>query len=290
MPTTPSTTSEVFPLPGPAIYALRTAFAVGGRLAPGAAARAAEGIFCRPPKVVPRPPEPEFLAAAVRGEVGTRQHRIATYTWESDGPTVLLLHGWGSYAGRWHMVGTALQAAGFRLVALDGPAHGASSGRWASLPEFAEALATVAAAERNVHAVVGHSLGAAAIPVAAHFKGLTLPRAVLVAPPAHPARFADALARYLWWPRGVQRRMTRRIERRLGHVWDDFEIPVLARGRTEPALLLHDADDAVTPASDSRAIHAAWRGSVYEETRGLGHRAILRDPAVAARITAFLAS
>lgn len=277
-----------FPPPGPLVYGLRAAFAVGGRVAPGLAARAADLVFCRPPAAVPRPPEQEFLAEAERGHLDVHGRRIATYRWQGAGPTVLLMHGWGSYAGRWRTIGLALREAGFTIVALDGPAHGASSGTRASLPEFAQALAAVQRHLGDVHAVVGHSLGAAAIPVGLAYKGLTTPRAVLLAPVSDPVRWADEMADYLWWPETVTRRMITRLEARLGHRWDDFDIPALAARRTEPALLLHDADDLDVPPSEGEAIAAAWPGAQLVTTRGLGHRAIMRDPDVAARVRDFL--
>lgn len=279
---------SAFPAPGPTVYAMRAAFAVGGRVAPGAAARAAERLLCRPPTATPRPTEAAFLADAVVDRFDVRAHAVARYVWPGNGPTVVLLHGWGGYSGRWWVIGGALRAAGFRLVALDGPAHGRTPGRRATLPEFAECLAAVARAEGAVHGVVGYSLGAAAIPVALQLKGLQASRAVLIAPPAAPAELADQLQRFLWWPDAVHRRMIRSLETRLGHRMDEFDIPSLAAARTERALLIHDTDDPDVPYAGGAAIAAAWPGMQLHTTTGLGHRAIMRDPEVAARVTAFL--
>ena len=288
-PTLPQMPSA-FPTPGPLVYALRAAFAIGGRVAPAPAARLAEHLFCRPPRLVLRPPEAEFLAAATPGFVTVRHHQVVTYTWEAAGPTIVLMHGWGSYAGRWRTIGGALHAAGFRIVALDGPGHGATGGHSASLPEFAEAMAAVAAREGTIYAAVGHSLGASAIPVAMHYKGLQTSRAVLIAPPSDPGEYAGFLQRFLWWPDAVHDRMIAQLEARLGHQWSDFPIPALAAGRTESALLIHDVDDADVPHTHGAAIAEAWPGLIFETTRGLGHRNIMRDNAVADRIVQFLTS
>lgn len=257
-------------------------------MAPGLTARAADLVFCRPPAQQTRPAEAEFLAAAERGQVDVRGRRIATYRWANDGPTVLLMHGWGSHAGRWRVVGGALHEAGFDVVALDGPAHGASPGTRASLVEFAQALSAVQRTLGAVHGVVGHSLGAAAIPVGLAYEGLATPRAVLLAPPAWPIDWADRMAEHLWWPAQVKQRMIARIEARLGYRWHDFDIPALAAQRAEPALLIHDTDDTDVPPHEGAAIAAAWPGARHVETRGLGHRAILRDADVAAQVRDFL--
>ena len=54
---------------------------------------------------------------------------------------MLLMHGWGSRAGRFRLFVPQLQQRGFRVVAFDGPGHGRTGGNSASLPQFAAALA-----------------------------------------------------------------------------------------------------------------------------------------------------
>ena len=77
------------------------------------------------------------------------------------GPRVLLAHGWGSHAGRLTPFIPRLVRAGFGVSAFDAPGHGESRGRFASLPEFVDALMLVARSVAPV-AFLGHSLGAAA--------------------------------------------------------------------------------------------------------------------------------
>jgi pimeloyl-ACP methyl ester carboxylesterase len=55
-----------------------------------------------------------------------------------------------------------LRAAGFTVVGIDAPAHGASRGRTSDLPRFRESLAQVLRTHEPVHAVIGHSLGGGA--------------------------------------------------------------------------------------------------------------------------------
>jgi pimeloyl-ACP methyl ester carboxylesterase len=57
-----------------------------------------------------------------------------------------------------------------------------------------------------------------------------------------------------------------------------------------PLLLVHDRQDAETGWSDSEAIARAWPGARLVTTTGLGHRRILRDPAVVAEVTGFVGS
>ena len=53
-------------------------------------------------------------------------------------------------------------------------------------------------------------------------------------------------------------------------------------------LCVHDRQDAETAWSDSAAIARSWPGTRLITTSGLGHRRILRAPAVVAEVTGFV--
>ena len=72
-------------------------------------------------------------------------------------------------------------------------------------------------------------------------------------------------------------------------MWDDLHIPSLVRELPAAALVIHDRDDTDVPFAHGEEIVGAWTGSRLETTRGLGHRALLRDPSVISRTVAFLA-
>ena len=185
----------------------------------------------------------------------------------------------GSRASRLSGLAAALVEGGFRVVAFDAPAHGASTGRFASLPEFARALGDVAEAAGPIHGLVGHSLGGAAVAMAMRH-GVQARRAVLIAPPADVRIFSDLFARSLAISPTVQRTMHRNLERRLRIVWDELHIPTVVRELPAAALVIHDRNDADVPFAHGEEIVGAWAGSRLESTSGLGHRALLRDPAV----------
>jgi pimeloyl-ACP methyl ester carboxylesterase len=271
-------------IPSPRLWAMRTAFRAVGAVAPGVAARWAETLFCTPPRR--RGGDQTFLASGSRFTVASQDQRIVGWTW-GTGPTVVLAHGWGSGASRFGTLGAALLESGFRVVAYDAPAHGESSGRFASLPEFARALSDVTARLGPIHGLVGHSLGGAAVAMAMR-NGLEARRAVLLAPPADVRIFSDLFARSLAIGPTVQQTMHRNLERRLRIVWEDLHIPTLVRELPAAALIIHDRDDVDVPLAHGEAIVGAWAGSRLETTAGLGHRALLRDPAVIARTVDFL--
>jgi pimeloyl-ACP methyl ester carboxylesterase len=200
---------------------------------------------------------------------------------------VVLVHGWGSRAGRLSAIAEALVTAGFRVVLYDAPAHGASPGRLTSLPEFAQALRKVAAAVGPVHGLVGHSLGGAAVSVALS-EGMAARRVVLIGAPSDVVVFSQAFAHHLHLPRRAHQTMRRNLEARLRMRWEELHIPTIARRLQAPALLIHDREDPDVPYTHCEEIAAAWPGARLQATTGLGHRAILRDPAVVQWTVEFL--
>ncbi len=273
--------------PGPVrVWALRTAFRTVGTVAPGVAARWAETIFCTPPRHVPPEAEEAFVATGRRFMVRSEGQEIAGWEWGS-GPAVLLVHGWGSRAGRFRGLATELLAHGFRVVAHDAPAHGRSTGRFASLPEFARALRAVADRSGEIHGIVGHSLGGAAACLAIG-EGLGAHRLVLVASPADVTQFSQRFGDYLRIPDRARVAMRRNLETRLSMRWEDLHIPTVARAIGVPALVVHDREDAEVGFDHGEEIAGAFPRGRLLATTGLGHRAILRDPGVIDAAVAFL--
>lgn len=268
------------------VWALRTAFRTVGTVAPGVAARWAETIFCTPPRHAPPEADEAFVATGTRFMVRSEGQEIAGWEWGS-GPTVLLVHGWGSRAGRFHGFARELLAHGFRVVAHDAPAHGRSTGRFASLPEFARALRAVGDRSGEIRGIVGHSLGGAAACLAMR-GGLSARRLVLAAPPADVSQFSQSFGDYLRIPARARLAMRHNLETRLSMRWEDLHIPTVASGIDVPALVVHDREDTEVGFDHGEEIARAFPRGRLLATTGLGHRAILRDPAVVDAAVAFL--
>jgi hypothetical protein len=140
------------------------------------------------------------------------------------------------------------------------------------------------------HAVVAHSLGATAAAFALR-DGLPVERAAFVAPMADPLPYTRVFAGRLGFGERVRTRLVDRIERRVGLPLSAFDVPAMAEQvATPPLLLVHDRQDAETGWSDSAAIARSWPRSRLVTTVGLGHRRILRAPAVIAEVVEFVAA
>jgi pimeloyl-ACP methyl ester carboxylesterase len=251
------------------------------------AARWAETIFCRPPRHQLRPAEAAFLASGRRSTVGSDGQELAVWQW-GEGPLAVLTHGWGGRAGRFSALAAALVSRGFAVAVFDAPAHGDSMGRQASLPQFARALLDVSRSLGPVDALIGHSLGGAAVSLAMH-RGLTTRRAVLLAPPSDVFLFSNAFAEHLRIPQKAHTRMRQNLEARLQITWQELHVPTLARNMTTPALVVHDLLDSDVPYGHGEEIALAWPGARLYTTSGLGHRGMLRDREVIRQVVEFLA-
>jgi pimeloyl-ACP methyl ester carboxylesterase len=185
--------------------------------------------------------------------------------------------------------GTAreIRRAGFSVVAFDAPAHGASAGKRASLPDFADGIRALDARTGPFEAVIGHSMGAAGAGLAIR-DGWGVRRAVFLAPPADPEEFTLRFARCLRIPSDVRDSMKRRLESRYSTRWPDIKLIACAPAIPVPLLIFHDERDHRVPLRERDAILLAWRQATIVHTRGLGHHRIIRDPEVVRGAVAFV--
>ena len=268
---------------------LRSFFALSSHIAPRAAAPLARRLFCTPrgqrrarQRLLSLPPsEPialRYRTETIRGQAwGAGWHR----------PGVLLAHGWAGHGLQLAHFVEPLVDAGFEVMTVDQPAHGASTGRTATLPDFARVLRLVAESFGPLFAVVGHSLGGAAAAFALS-RGMAAARAVLIAAPSDPGLEVERFARFLWIPERVRAEMERAIEAAEGVRLAELRAAVVAPRVNVPALLVHDRSDRTVPYRAVNDYASAWRGGRVLTTDGLGHYRILREPAVIAEVVRFL--
>lgn len=218
-------------------------------------------------------------------EVGGR--RIAGYS-AGSGPAVVLVHGWGERGASLGAFVAPFAAAGYRVVGIDLPAHGATGGSRTDGFEIAAAIRGVCDSIGEVSALVAHSMGATTSLLAAR-DGARVGALVLLAP---SGRLDHALATFqsmFSLPAAAVSGLKDTIERRYGaDVWDRLSAREFAADVDVPALIVHDRDDEQVAFRDTEALHAAWPGSRLMTTQGLGHGRILRDVEVVGTALSFV--
>jgi pimeloyl-ACP methyl ester carboxylesterase len=193
-------------------------------------------------------------------------------------PVVVLVHGWGGRGTQLKGFIEPLLARGFSVVTYDAPGHGMTGGPESSLPHFLRGLEAVLDHVGPVHALIGHSMGAAVAAMIMSRRADQIGRGVLIAPPAGLTESTYRIARLLGWDRALTAAVQRRIEHRFGIAWSDFEAERSA-GNQE-LLVIHDRQDREVPLTDGLRHVRAWPRARLFETSGLGHRRLLADSMV----------
>lgn len=234
--------------------------------------------------------EEAYLESATRFTLVSPVGALAAWSWGPDGaPLVVLVHGWEGRGSQLGAFVPALVAAGFRVVAFDGPAHGDSPGEHCHLPLMAGIVASLPAQLGEVRAVVGHSFGAASAALAAA-EGPAPHGAVFLAPPLWHRGRVELTAERMELPAAARAAFFEGIERRTGHPVDWADMRNVARVAPCPLLVFHDPADADTDYAGSVELVAQWRGARLVPCPGRGHLRILTTPAVVEQTVRFIAS
>ncbi len=208
---------------------------------------------------------------------------ITVYHWGKADHRILLVHGWGGKAAQFFSFVGPLRDAGFEVIAFDAPAHGTSSGSFASGPAFARAARVVAG--DTVHGIIAHSLGAAGSAIALA-QGLKANRVVFLAPAALIGSLLEEFIRLRQIPEPVAAELRQRFAARYSA--EIVLVPLVARKFDGSALIFHDPEDRDLPFSHSEAIAVAWPGAELIGTCKAGHWRIMRDQSVIDRTIRFL--
>lgn len=259
------------------------------RVSPRRAEELATDLFLTPRRIAAPARELEWASEASSfGMVTSKGNRIEILVWgEGERGTVLLLHGWEGRASQMGALARTFAAEGYRAVAPDFPAHGASLGRRTNVVEASWVAYDVAKRVGPLEAIVAHSFGCAAATVAIG-RGAETARAVFVAPANDFSFYSETFSSALRLPMSMPQRIQRETEKRVGIAWESLQPDALPAGRAVPLLVVHDEVDREIPLSQGAKVADVWPGATMLKTRGLGHTRILRDAGVASAALKFV--
>ncbi len=223
------------------------------------------------------------ISGAEAREIPFEGERLAVYSW-GQGPNVLLAHGWGSRAGHMALLARILAQAGFRVTAYDAPAHGRSrktaSPNESNLFEYCRALSCVAKTVGPLHAVIGHSIGAAASALTLAGRGLMsscrfeAERLVLISCPSGVARLIESFCKNAGEP-GRTAELTEKLQSAFNFAVGDYAVTDVLGGLAPRIMIVHDEDDADIPVADALGMKEARADAGLFLTKGSGHQRIL---------------
>jgi pimeloyl-ACP methyl ester carboxylesterase len=271
---------------------LRGFFGILQMLSARLAASRAFNLFMRTYRRPLREEDAARLGHTRREQLGQGEDAFIAYEWPNNGPTAVILHGWGSGAARFTLLAEALHQRGWRVLVLDAPGHGASPGNSSSLPQFMASLDATAARYGRPNALIGHSLGALAI-ACRHANGAPewageLAGVVLISMPSGAefllAKFIDMLGLS-----GATEKLLRQLFDERFHARPATYASMPGAGRiAAPVLLLHDPGDDIAPYAHSAELFPQLANAQFITTEGQGHSALTRDAATIERIVEFI--
>lgn len=288
------------------VKVIRGLFGAAERIAPQIGGRAAFELFCRTPnpnrltKGEKRAIEhaADFMDEARHHRLNVDGRCVVVHEFrpaqgKERAGTVLVLHGWRSRTEYMKALIVAYRDAGFRVMSLDLPGHGSSSGRRLTMVSAIRAAHVAGEWFGPFAAVVGHSFGGAVAvnAVAGSIAGippLAASRLVLIAAPSSMPEVFHNFGRLLKLGPRTQSAVAEQVRRIAGRPLDDFIGSQVLAETAVPTLVLHAPDDReVAPT------HAEMYASAGDHVRlhwapGLGHRRILSDPLIAAEALAFV--
>jgi pimeloyl-ACP methyl ester carboxylesterase len=207
---------------------------------------------------------------------------VVVYRWGKADRRILLVHGWGGKAAQFFSFVEPLLESGFEVIGFDAPAHGLSSGTFASGPAFARAARMIAGGA--VHGIIAHSLGAAGTAIALA-QGLVAERVVFLSPASFIELLLEEFIQLRQIPEPVAIELRQRFAAR--YTAEIVSIPLMVRAFRIPVLIFHDPNDRDIPLLHGEAIAAAWPGAELIPA-SVGHWRIMRDRTVIERTVQFL--
>jgi pimeloyl-ACP methyl ester carboxylesterase len=288
------------------VKVIRGLFRFSEHLAPGLAGRAAFELFCRTPdptKLGERERRAvdaaaDFMAEARKHRLKTKSGAIAVHEFRPFDRkplgTVLAIHGWRSRTEHLRALVAGFRDAGYRVVSVDLPGHGRSSGRRLNMALAVEAAHAASEWFGPFEAIVGHSFGGAvavnaAVGSIAGVAPVATRRLVLIAAPDSMPALFEEFGRHVHLGPRAQAALGAQVERVAGRPLEEFVGSRQLAALPLPTLVIHAPDDREVPADNARMYAAAGDHVRLLWVDGLGHRRILVDPAVAEAAVRFVA-
>jgi pimeloyl-ACP methyl ester carboxylesterase len=263
-----------------------------GSIAPDRTARHIEQMFCTPRRLQRRPDELAMLVNAKPLTLAFEGLELVGYEWrpryaQQDAEPVLLMHGWEGRATQFAALIETLLRQGHRAIAFDAPAHGDSPGRQSTVGAFSDLVLEIDHAFGPFHAVIGHSMGGAAV-IAAATRGLRSARVVAIAAPASLRRAASRFARARGLPQRALPGFLQQVAFSNNRPLETLDYDRLLPPPDLAVLLLTDPHDAEVPASESAAVAGIWPNARLRHIAEVGHRRILAAEATQKLIVDFI--
>jgi len=273
---------------------LRTKFKTISKVAPATAGRMAFDLFCTPyPKYKKRKAPAVFHHATKRTVLLSDNTKMHGYEWLPNKPnqeTVLIAHGYASYAYKFEHYIAPLLKMGYRVLAFDAPAHGQSEGKHIHVVVYQEAIQKIMEQAGPVHHFIGHSLGALTLSmIAENIDQAASRKFVLIAPATKTTTTFANFFKMMHLNEATKNAFIQYVRSRTSHTVDYFAADRALTNYQGPVLWVHDEKDMVCPYEDIIYFKEKAPSNIkFLITNGLGHNKVYKTAEVMDQIMAFL--
>ena len=209
----------------------------------------------------------------IKGQQGSQ---LSVWWMDAEQPsrtTVVILHGWGANKSLLLPLAKPFYAEGYNVLLLDAHNHGDSQKRGVStMPKFAEDVTSAVnwlkqhkadACQQTI--VVGHSVGAAAVLLAAA-NGLQTNVVIAIASFVHPKLMMQRALQKVAGVPGFVLLISNYVQWVIGHQFDEIAPITSITKISQPTLLVHGDADSVIPLSDFHKLCEAQNKSKKSRT------------------------
>lgn len=266
------------PLP---LRILRRTYPLLERTLPKMAHKLAFNLFFTPMRYKAPPRELPIIEKAKKYSETINKNRIQFYSWgtESD-PLVVLAHGWMGRSGQFYKLIETLVERKYHVVAFDGPGHGASAGRQASVVDFAVAMQRIENKYGNIFFAVGHSFGGLSI-VYAVAEGLDIKNVIFIATPSISEDIVRQFEEKINASPATGAFFLQEVKKRHGVEFKEISASELIKKVSLNSLyLVHDKRDKDVSIDHAYLMQERFPAADTYYSEGLGHTRILRNAEV----------
>ncbi|TGL13189.1 alpha/beta hydrolase [Leptospira levettii] len=246
--------------------------------------------FLKTQKQSPSRKEMDVLEKATKSLLQVKEHKIQYYTWNADGhtkETVLLIHGWNGHTGNFSRFIPSLIEEGYKVVGIDLPGHGFSSGRYSNIVLSAKIVKELTNNIGDPNYIITHSFGGAVATVAQEL-GVSATKLVYIAPPSKLELLIQDFSRHFELTESEENNMRYILEKKVNRTMASIDLETSGLNFENQLLVIHDQDDVEIPYSMGEVVAKSWKQGKLITTNGLGHKMILRADSVKDEILHFL--
>lgn len=261
------------------------------RIAPSLANKYFIYIFFTPFHYREPEKEVEFLKSAEKFELTVNGKRVQCYRWSNKGPKVMFIHGWAGRTGQFRALIPSFVAAGFHVIAFDGPAHGRSDGKQTNILEFGAVMQKLIEVEGEFIAAIGHSFGGICA-LYAIANGVPIPKLIAISSPTLPSQVINNFRNAINASEKVGDAVNAYLLKKYNRPFEEFSGIHAIKKLKQPLslLLVQDENDPEVAPENATGLQKIYPSAQVYFTNGLGHTRILRDEAVISRCLDFLKS